>query len=138
MYVVGDDQQARMFSVKVDESRVLQGLTPAADDIPETPRRREDATRIVRQRICQAEVRRQALDAHRQRCALGSLRHSELLDAAHITADSDAARPIDTNGRALRKLHHAALDGYFIGIRPATTASSTDPQSSKTQTGPCS
>ncbi len=118
VYVVGDDQQALMFSVKVDESWVLQGLGPAADELPETPLRREYATRVVRQRLFQAEFRRRVVDAYRQRCALCSLRHRELLDAAHITADSDAGEPIVSNGLALCKLHHAAFDGYFFGITP--------------------
>ena len=90
VYVVGDDQQALMFSVKVDEAWVLQGLGPAAAELPETPLRREYATRVVRQRLFQAEFRRRVVDAYRQRCALCSLNHPELLDAAHITADSDA------------------------------------------------
>jgi len=39
------------------------------------------------------------------------LRRQELLDAAHITPDSDAeGEPVVSNGVALCKLHHAAFD----------------------------
>lgn len=118
VYVVADDQQALMFSVKVDEAWVLQGLRPTDIELPETPLRREYATRTVRQRLFQAEFRRRVVDAYRQRCALCSLRHRELLDAAHITADSDSGEPIVPNGLALCKLHHAAFDGYFFAVTP--------------------
>lgn len=118
VYVVGDDQRALMFSVKVDEAWVLQGLAPTDVELPDTPLRREYATRTVRQRLFQAEFRRRVVDAYRQRCALCSLRHRELLDAAHITADSDAGEPIVSNGLALCKLHHAAFDGFFFAVTP--------------------
>ena len=43
------------------------------------------------------------------RCALCRLRHQELLDAAHITPDSEAeGEPLVSNGVVLCKLHHAA------------------------------
>ena len=47
------------------------------------------------------------------------MRHQELLDAAHITPDSDAeGEPVVSNGVALCKLHHAAFDRFFFAIRP--------------------
>jgi putative restriction endonuclease len=121
VYVVGDDRGALMFSVTVDEAWVLRGPVASAADVPElpdTPLRREYATRTVRQRLFQAEFRRRVVDAYRERCALCSLRHRELLDAAHITADSDAGEPIVSNGMALCKLHHAAFDGFFFAVTP--------------------
>jgi putative restriction endonuclease len=118
VYVVGDDQRALMFSVKVDEAWVLTGLQPTDAELPETPLRREYATRTVRQRLFQAEFRRRVVAAYRQRCALCRLRHRSLLDAAHITPDSDAGDPLVSNGLALCKLHHAAFDAYFFAITP--------------------
>ena len=54
-----------------------------------------------------------------ERCALCRLRHLELLDAAHITPDSDAeGEPVISNCVALCKLHHAAFDRFFFAIRP--------------------
>lgn len=118
VYVVADDPTALMFSVTVDEAWVLRGQAPATVDLADTPLRREYATRTVRQRLFQAEFRRRVVDAYRQRCALCSLRHRELLDAAHITADSDSGDPIVSNGMALCKLHHAAFDGFFFAVTP--------------------
>jgi len=47
------------------------------------------------------------------------LRHTELLDAAHIIADSnDEGLPIVPNGLSLCKIHHAAFDKNIIGISP--------------------
>ena len=48
-----------------------------------------------------------------------NLRHADLLDAAHITPDSDeAGEPIVSNGLSLCKIHHAAYDRDYFGIRP--------------------
>ena len=64
-------------------------------------------------------LRERVLRAYAERCALCRLRHLELLDAAHITPDSDAeGEPIVSNGVALCKLHHAAFDRFFFAIRP--------------------
>ena len=57
--------------------------------------------------------------AYRNSCAVCSLRHLPLLDAAHILPDRDPrSEPLVSNGLALCKLHHAAFDRMFIGIRP--------------------
>jgi putative restriction endonuclease len=59
------------------------------------------------------------IDAYRTQCALCRIRHRELLDAAHIVADSDPlGEPVISNGLSLCKLHHAAFDKYFISVRP--------------------
>jgi putative restriction endonuclease len=51
-----------------------------------------------------------------------SLNHRELLDAAHITPDSDPrGAAVVSNGLALCKLHHAAYDRNILGIRPDYT-----------------
>ena len=45
-------------------------------------------------------------------------RHEELLDAAHIVPDADPeGEPTVRNGLALCKLHHAAFDRCFLGVR---------------------
>lgn len=98
VYIVGDDPTALMFSVKVDEGWVVEGSPAAIPEVLETPLRREYATREVRQRLFQAEFRRRVVDAYKERCALCRLRHRALLDAAHITADSDAGEPVVSNG----------------------------------------
>jgi putative restriction endonuclease len=119
VYVVGDDRSARMFSVLVDQTWVVAEPTEAAVDLPETPIRRAYATRVVRQRLFQAEFRRRVVEAYRGRCALCRLRHRELLDAAHITAEAETTgEPLVSNGMALCKLHHAAFDQYFFTVTP--------------------
>jgi putative restriction endonuclease len=66
--------------------------------------------------------RERVIRAYRERCALCSLRHQELLDAAHITPDRDPeGEPVVSNGVALCKLHHAAFDRFFFAIRPDYT-----------------
>jgi putative restriction endonuclease len=114
--VVGDDPGHLAFTVKFDEAWTLTdaGRASAVD----APLRREYATRLVRQRLFQAEFRRRVVDAYRHRCALCSLRHRELLDAAHITPDSEHGEPVVSNGLSLCKLHHAAFDQFFFGVTP--------------------
>jgi putative restriction endonuclease len=76
-------------------------------------------TATFRRRLHQIAFRERVIKAYAQRCALCRLRHEELLDAAHITPDSDLeGEPVVTNGIALCKLHHAAFDRFFFAIRP--------------------
>ena len=59
------------------------------------------------------------LNAYQRHCAFCKLRHEELLDAAHIIPDNEAGGdPIVPNGLSLCKLHHAAYDRQFLGVRP--------------------
>jgi putative restriction endonuclease len=67
----------------------------------------------------QPVFRATVMRAYGMRCALCSLRHGELLDAAHIVPDGvDGGDPIVCNGLAMCKIHHAAFDARIIGIRP--------------------
>jgi HNH endonuclease len=75
--------------------------------------------RAARQRLHQQLFRERVLRAYQERCALCSLRHQELLDAAHITPDSHLeGEPVVSNGVAVCKLHHAAFDRLFFAVRP--------------------
>ena len=47
------------------------------------------------------------------------LRHTRLLDAAHVLADAEGGRPVVTNGIAMCKIHHAAYDADIFGIDPS-------------------
>ncbi len=73
---------------------------------------------LTRRRLHQSTFRERVLAAYRNRCALCRLRHAELLDAAHIVPDSEEGEPVVSNGLALCRLHHAAFDRFFLGIRP--------------------
>ena len=59
------------------------------------------------------------LHAYQGRCAICRLKHTELLEAAHIVPDNDPrGEPIVPNGLALCALHHTAFDRHIFGIRP--------------------
>ena len=84
--------------------------------------RREYVTSIVRRRVHQQAFRARVIEAYRTRCAFCRLRHQELLDAAHITADAaETGEPVVSNGLSLCKLHHAAFDRHFLTVRPDYT-----------------
>ena len=58
--------------------------------------------------------------AYDHRCAFCDLRHKQLLEAAHITADSDPlGEPVVSNGMSLCRLHHAAFDRLLLGVHPS-------------------
>jgi putative restriction endonuclease len=118
-FVVGDDPGALRFSIQVDDisAAYVTVANQTADNGAEA--RREYVTRAVRQRLHQELFRERVLRAYQERCALCSLRHQELLDAAHITPDSHPdGDPVVSNGVALCKLHHAAFDRLFFAVRP--------------------
>ncbi len=102
------------FLLAIDEAvRFLPTSLP-----PEAPERRY-AERLVRQRLHQGEFRGRVIRAYQTRCAVCSLAHGTLLDAAHIIGDADAEGiPVVTNGLALCKIHHAAFDANMLGISP--------------------
>jgi putative restriction endonuclease len=71
----------------------------------------------TRRRLHQPVFRAHVIQAYERRCAICSLRHVELLDAAHIIPDTDPhGEAIVTNGLALCKIHHAAYDNDVVGI----------------------
>ena len=75
-------------------------------------------TRDLQVRLHQRSFRERVLRAYRSQCALCRLRHRELLDAAHIIPDREGGSPNVPNGLSLCKLHHAAFDNLFVGVRP--------------------
>lgn len=118
VYVVGDEPAALQFRVAMDDAGSIgtnhAGVGEGTEDL-----RRQYITVAARHRLHQCAFRVRVLRAYRQTCALCRLRHDELLDAAHIVADSDPhGEPVVANGLALCKLHHAAFDRDFLGIRP--------------------
>jgi putative restriction endonuclease len=119
VFVVGDDPLGLTFSVSVDDRRTLQLPSPVAVEESETPARRRYITRAVVQRLHQQDFRARVLRAYQSCCAVCRLRHEELLDAAHILPDHHPlGEPQVSNGLALCKIHHAAFDQQFLGIRP--------------------
>jgi putative restriction endonuclease len=122
VFVVEDHPEQLRFSMQVDdlyaaENDALGALAVVGEDVAEP--RRAYVTATFRRRLHQVAFRERVIRAYAERCALCRLRHQELLDAAHITPDSDAeGEPVVSNGVALCKLHHAAFDRFFFAIRP--------------------
>jgi putative restriction endonuclease len=123
VFVVGDDPNSLFFSIQADDISAVadqsgeEGMSLIAEESAEP--RRAYVTATVRRRLHQLAFRERVVTAYRERCALCRLGHRELLDAAHITPDSDAeGEPVIPNGLALCKLHHAAFDRLFFAVTP--------------------
>ena len=91
-----------------------------AGEAPQSELERRYAMREVKQRLHQASFREAILTAYKGRCAISGLPAPQLLDAAHIIPDTEGeyGDPVIRNGLALSKVHHAAFDGYLIGLDP--------------------
>jgi len=122
VFVVDDDPHALTFTIQLDDAAVLDfGVTTSSVSLSYEhggDERRRYVTRELQVRLHQRSFRERVLRAYRSRCAVCRLRHHELLDAAHIVPDSEAGAPRVPNGLALCKLHHAAFDKLFVGVRP--------------------
>ncbi len=114
VYVVKDDIENRRFLIVVDEA-----LRSISDPFNPKPMEKEYAARIIKQRLHQPEFRGRVLLAYNSQCAVCNLKHTELLDAAHIIADGKPhGTPTVDNGLSLCKIHHAAYDANLLGITP--------------------
>ena len=121
VYVVGDDPRGLSFTIAVDDRKIAAAGNYAVSE-PADAIRRSYVTRLSKQRMHQQEFRQRVLRAYREQCTICQLRHEELLDAAHILPDGHPkGEPVVPNGLALCKLHHAAFDHHFLGIRPDLT-----------------
>jgi putative restriction endonuclease len=124
VFIVADDPAALAFTVAVDDQRMVLPFAAEASESTwiaedETDARRRYVTSLVRRRLHQRSFRERVLRAYREQCAFCRLRHAELLDAAHIVADTEErGEPVVRNGVSLCKLHHAAFDALFLTIRP--------------------
>src|SRR5262249_36287578 len=72
---------------------------PDALESSETEIRRRYVTCLVRQRLHQQAFRERVLAAYGEHCAICRLRHHELLEAAHIAADTDPEGEIQAVGQ---------------------------------------
>jgi putative restriction endonuclease len=123
VFIVNDNPVELFFSVAVDDA-THSGLTLDENDghgfvSEDNMARRVYITAAVRQRLHQRAFRERVLDAYRYQCSFCRLRHEQLLDAAHIIGDTEPqGEPVVRNGLSLCKLHHAAFDKHFVGLRP--------------------
>ncbi|HEY1830700.1 MAG TPA: HNH endonuclease [Acidimicrobiales bacterium] len=113
MYVIDEDSANMEFTLGFSRGDLSLDLSSLS--APE----KVYAARMTRQRLHQPVFREQVLHAYQCRCTVCRLGHSQLLDAAHITSDSEVGGdPVITNGLALCKIHHAAYDQNIMGITP--------------------
>lgn len=111
VWLVGDERDHLRFVVAVDSAQRL--VSPGEAD------NRQYVERLNRLRLHQPVFRARVLSAYRTQCTVCRLRHSELLDAAHILPDTHPrGNPIVPNGLAMCKIHHAAYDRNILGVRP--------------------
>jgi putative restriction endonuclease len=123
VFITGDDPEALTFRLMVDDPNLLQKTTELSYSVSESDAgRRAYITASVKVRVHQKSFRERVLDAYLSQCTVCKIRHRELLDAAHIIPDDHPqGEPIIANGLSLCKLHHAAFDNMFIGIKPDYT-----------------
>lgn len=117
-YVVADRPGELAFELMTD----VQGdLARSFDRDPlENEALKAYATRTVRQRLHQQRFRYLVLSAYREQCTICRLRHTPLLDAAHILPDRDErGKPEVSNGLAVCKIHHSAYDVGILGVDAA-------------------
>ena len=113
VYAVAEEADRHQFLVSADVP--IDVTETSAGSAIEREYRRVHAYQRVHQPVFRARVMR----ASEQRCAMCSLRHVELLAAAHILRDTHPGGiAAVSNGMALCKIHHAAYDQNILGIRP--------------------
>jgi putative restriction endonuclease len=122
VYIINDNPQNLSFSVTVDDKIVLnktqeESISKVAEE--SIDERRRYITASINARLHQKAFRERVIYAYQSQCAFCRLKHQELLDAAHILPDGDPeGLPTINNGISLCKIHHAAFDKLFVGIRP--------------------
>ncbi len=110
VYVVDDNIKDKYFLIAPDLA--LAEFTASDSEIE-----RRYAQRLIKQRLHQPRFRHLVLNAYQVKCAVCALSHGELLDAAHITPDSDPNSSAEvSNGISMCKIHHAAYDRNLLGI----------------------
>ena len=131
VYIVHDDPSTESFLVNLEYAMGMHpGLVGSQRDEhvadsyhdiydPQKQVERQYALRTYKQRLHQSTFRENVLHAYRNQCTICSLKHRQLLDAAHITPDSHSdGYAVTSNGLSLCKIHHAAFDSNVMGISP--------------------
>lgn len=114
VYVVADDPAGRRVVLAIDER-----LKDVKDPLHLTQIERRYAQRLTKQRLHQPQFRSRVLMAYKSRCTVCRLGRPQLLEAAHIVADSKSHGNADiNNGLSLCKIHHSAYDQNLVGISP--------------------
>jgi len=109
VWLVDEEHDEHQFVVALDDAMEANWQRGVLLTAPDEVRRREYALGVVKRRIHQPDFRRRVLLAYGRQCALCRLRHSELLDAAHIREDSQGGEPVVPNGISMCAIHHRRL-----------------------------
>jgi putative restriction endonuclease len=113
IWIVGDEPSELQFVVALDAGQQYAPIGAVDDE------QRRYVERVTRQRLHQRVFRVRVLDAYATSCAMCRLQYRPLLDAAHILPDGHPrGKPVVPNGLALCKIHHAAYDANYLGVRP--------------------
>jgi putative restriction endonuclease len=115
VWLVAEEPDQHQFAVAVEHDQRTVPVGASAEVIDITKRYNE---RVVMARHHQPLFRTAVLRAYERRCAVCKLPFAELLDAAHIQADSAGGAARVSNGLSLCKIHHGAFDANIIGISP--------------------
>ena len=115
VWLVAEEPDQHQFVVAVDQSQQAVPID-AEPHVVEITRRYNQS--LVLTRHHQPLFRSAVLYAYERRCAVCRLPFAELLDAAHIQADSRGGAAKVSNGLSLCKIHHGAFDANLIGISP--------------------
>lgn len=115
VWLVAEEPEHQQFVVAVEAGQHALAID-ASSEVIDITRRYND--RIVQQRLHQPLFRSAVIYAYERRCAVCRLPFAELLDAAHIQADSQEGAARVSNGLSLCKIHHGAFDANIIGISP--------------------
>jgi putative restriction endonuclease len=113
VFVTDDDRSAGLVTLETGlPKRDVQG----AGIVSSVDARKYRLTQVAA-RYHQARFRRDVLRAYRDRCAVCSLRETQLVEASHIVRDShpDGIAAV-INGIALCAIHHLAYDRNLMGI----------------------
>ncbi|MBV6509486.1 MAG: hypothetical protein JJLCMIEE_02578 [Acidimicrobiales bacterium] len=115
VWLVDEEPGSHQFVVALDLEQMERWAT---DRVIDLDLRRRYAERVVHDRLHQPLFRARVLTAYESKCAICRLRHTELLDAAHIRSDADGGAPVVPNGISMCKIHHAAYDSDLLGVDP--------------------
>jgi len=102
VFIVGDDPGRLVFEVDVERRLGALGEPQlrASEDAGAIERRY--VISAFRRRVHQRQFRERVLEAYREQCTICHLRHQELLDAAHIVADSEDDCAADAESALVR------------------------------------
>jgi len=123
VFLAAEEAAAKRYVVAMDEDQLLMApqllSSPVEVALEQQVAQRRYVERMSKQRLHQPAFRAGVMLAYTTRCAVCSLAHGSLLDAAHIVEDAAGGGvPETSNGLALCKIHHAAYDQDILGISP--------------------